>query len=77
MASLSYSVVIYERGREVITMLANYIISHEKQWEEMLLRHPVLGLVTGMFLTAAGILLAVSGVACLLALPVCLITGLL
>lgn len=58
-------------------MLARYIEKHEEKMENALDRHPVFGLMTGMFLVSAGILLAVSVIACLGALPIYFLTALI
>lgn len=58
-------------------MLTRYLMNHEEKMEEFMERHPIFGLTAGMFIVSAGILLAVSGIACLGALPVYLITSML
>lgn len=58
-------------------MLAKYIENHEEKMENALDRHPVFGLMAGMFLVSAVILLAVSGIACLGALPIYFLTALI
>lgn len=63
--------------KEVITMLAKYIESHEEKMEDTLFRHPILGMMAGMFIVSAGILLAVSGIACLGALPIYFFTAMI
>ena len=58
-------------------MIAKYIENHEEKMENALDRHPIFGLMAGMFFVSAGILLAVSGIACLGALPIYFFTSMI
>lgn len=58
-------------------MLTRYLMNHEEKMERFLEKHPIFGMTAGMFIVSASILLAVSGIACLGALPVYLITSMM